>query len=209
MSDLDDLNFGGESTKVAHEFEVDLKCLIIVNHHFTLEGIAKAEDEELAAIEEDLALEGPDVLNSIINGRTMFYAGLREAAHNLAWVGVVTRFHHWITGFVRALPTTPKPYMQQPLAKELETLNKCLGKGPFEVQFFKDLVTVRDSVIHGDSRSEWEFPVKNLRRVADRYVHPGDGDLELSEEQLKEAIEKVVQQVEWYDRRLHEPGNKA
>src|SRR5208282_3723014 len=129
-----------EPIEVAHEFEVDLNCVIVVNHRLTLEAITKTEDEELTGIQEGFALEDPNVLSSIVSGRMGFYEELRAASRNLAWVGIVTRFHHWITRFARKLPATKQPYVQQSLVKELEILNKSCGRGPVEVQFFRDLV---------------------------------------------------------------------
>ena len=40
MADLDTLEFNDEPMEIAHEFEVDLNRLVIVNHKITLEGIS-------------------------------------------------------------------------------------------------------------------------------------------------------------------------
>ena len=82
---------------------------------------------------------------------------------------------------------------------QLETLNKTLTPGPVPVQFFGELVTLRDSIIHNDSQAEWVHNGKQ-RKVADRYRKYDR--IELTDEQLKEAIEKCVQQVKWYDERI-------
>jgi hypothetical protein len=48
MVDFDDIKVSDEPMDIAHEFEVDLNCVVIVNHRLTLEGIARAEDEEVS-----------------------------------------------------------------------------------------------------------------------------------------------------------------
>jgi hypothetical protein len=85
------------------------------------------------------------------------------------------------------------------LANQLEALNKALGIGPEPVLFFENIATLRDSIVHGDSRAEWEFC--GPRRVSDVYVN-SSGDVELTDAQLKHAITKAVQQVKWYDEKM-------
>jgi hypothetical protein len=67
--------------------------------------------------------------------------------------------------------------------------------------FFEDLATARDSIIHADSRAEWKHN-GSLRKVADHYRNAYE-DMDLSEEQLKDAIQKATQQVKWYDEKIH------
>jgi len=132
---------------------------------------------------------------------------LQRAANNLAVVGLVTRLQHWIIKFVKLseskkLPKPKKPKRKKPgLVSNLALLNGQLGKGPVSVRFFWRLVNVRDSVIHGDSRAEWEFPRNKLRGVAKRYLNSW-GYVELDPGQLKEAIANAVQQVKWYHEKL-------
>ena len=208
MANLDALELNDEPLEVAHEFEVDLNCIVVVNHRFTLEGIDRSEEEDLRAIGKDFAIEDLEIMNSEANHLHTFYEDLRQAANSLAVVGLVTRFHHWTTQLVRRLPSTPRPYAQQALARELLALSETLGAGPVDVQFFKDLVTVRDSVIHGDSRSEWEFPPGNSRSIANHY-RSAAGRVEISEEQLADAIKKAIQQVKWYDHQAEAGSDSA
>jgi len=72
------------------------------------------------------------------------------------------------------------------------------------VQFFAELAKVRHSVIHADSLPRWTYN-KKTRRVADHYAH-GDWRVEVSEEQLTEAIEATIKQVKWYDEKLQAIG---
>ena len=45
MSDSKELEWFNEPVKNAHEFEVDLNCLVVTNHRLTLDAITRAEDE--------------------------------------------------------------------------------------------------------------------------------------------------------------------
>jgi hypothetical protein len=78
---------------------------------------------------------------------------------------------------------------------QLNALNQDLGNGPVPVDFFEQIVTLRDSVIHGDSQLEW-----GGRKVAEEYRSVQGADL--SEEQLQEAIQKSIAQVKYYDERI-------
>jgi hypothetical protein len=100
------------------------------------------------------------------------------------------------------------------LVRQLGDLNKYLGVGPEPVEFFAALVDVRDSVIHADSRAQWEYEKRDsveLRQVEKRYVRETGDELDLSENDLKEAVEKTKAQIIWYDERLramrHEPSH--
>lgn len=85
------------------------------------------------------------------------------------------------------------------LLSQLKILNETLGNdGPVQVSDFKKLVDVRDSIIHADARAEWKDNRGKDRKVADEYCN-GRGDVELSENQVKEAVEKAIRQVVWYD----------
>lgn len=193
-----DLSSLDEPQETAHEFEIDLHCVVVANHGFTLEAIERSEDEELTKIEKGFALEDREVVDSIMRHERNFYDDLRQAARRLALVALVTRLQHWIERFVRQV--TPR-VQHSSLAKQLSALNSTLGIGPVSVLFFEDLVTVRDSIIHNDSRAEWEYQGR-LRKIADEYRNPS-GDVELTEEQLKDAIQKATQQVKWYEEKIH------
>jgi hypothetical protein len=89
------------------------------------------------------------------------------------------------------------------LVRSFGVLTAKVGAGPIPVEFFERLVTVRDSVIHGDGQKTWDYPPGNARTVAQEYVNPY-GETEISEAQLKEAVAKSIEQVEWFDTRLEE-----
>lgn len=203
MVELGDLELDEQFAEEAHEFEVDLNCVVVVNHNLTLEGINRSEHEELASIQTDCALEY-EAMRSIEVHVGTSHEDLRRAATNLAMVGIVTRLHHWVSRFVRRMPSRPKPPKSKKpnLVKELELLNGQLGEGPVPVRFFWDLVNVRDSVIHGDSRAEWKDR-NELRHVDARYTN-SRGGAEIDAEQLKEAISNAVQQIKWYDAKFAE-----
>ena len=62
------------------------------------------------------------------------------------------------------------------------------------------VAAARDSIIHADSRAEWKHN-GSPRKVAGHYRTPY-GDVNLSDEQLKDAIQKTIQQVKWYDEKM-------
>jgi hypothetical protein len=206
MPDLDDPGPSDEPMELPHDFEVDLNTLVVVNHKLTLEGIARSEDVEIERLQSSLALDDHEAMLSQVGFVHTFYGDLRRAAHNLAAVALVARLDHWVIRLVEELPGGTN--LDRPtLVKRLELLNQRLGSGPVPVSFFSDLVTARDSVIHADSRAEWEYPAGSRRRVVGRYTNDY-GDVELDEEQLDEAIAKATQQVKWYDEKLHEIKRK-
>jgi hypothetical protein len=195
-----DLSSLDEPLAIPHEFEIDLHCVVIANHDFTLEAIDRSEEEELTSIQKGFELEDHDTITSMMSYHQNFYDDLRQSARRLALVALVTRLQHWIERFVKQLKVATNKMHQSRLANQLEALNKVLGNGPASVLFFENIAAVRDSVIHGDSRAEWKF--HGPRRVADEYRNPS-GDVELTDDQLKESIQKAVQQVKWYDEKMH------
>lgn len=202
MSDLDDVDLSSdEVVEVAHEFEVDLNCVVAANHHFALEGIARAEDEEVQQWQEALTLEDSQVALSVISHVQSGYDELRKAANRLALVGLVTRLQHWIARFIKERNFKPEKAHESLLINQLDVLNRSLGDGPVSLSYFEELVNVRDSIIHADSRAEWSYRGAN-RQVADHHRNPW-GEVEFPEEQLKEAIEQATRQVTWYDEQLH------
>lgn len=183
--------------EVEHPFATEINVLVTANHQLTVNGIAKLEEYEIAEIRETLGGEDHDVVESQIRWQQGFYDEMRKAANHLAVVGLVTRFQHWIAEFVRV-----RQMKISTLCKNLESLNAALGEaGPVPVLFFEGLVTARDSVIHADSKAEWEH--NRPRRVPKDYRN--DDELEVTEDQLKEAIEKAIRQVKWYDGKLPSP----
>jgi len=87
------------------------------------------------------------------------------------------------------------------VVKNIRTLNERTGEGPIPIGFFESLVTVRDSIIHSDTKTEWEFSGRK-RQVAERYANASLGEVEFTQTHLQEAIEKSTTQVKWYDIRL-------
>jgi hypothetical protein len=203
MSDADELTYDellNQVVEVAHPFEIDLRS-VVLNHRLTLEAIIKLEDYGLSEVKEALADEDPGHVSSAISWQEKFYDDLRTAANHLAAVGLVTRFQRWISRWVNQRDIQLPKSHDSRLIKELCALNNAVGaSGPVPVAFFEDLVTARDSVIHGDSKAEWSFNGKP-RRVADHYRNAWN-ELELTEDHLKDAIAKAIAQVKWYDERL-------
>jgi hypothetical protein len=191
MSDSDD-----EVLETEHSFAVEINVLVRDNHRLTVEGITRLERDQIAETRESFGGEDHEIVESQISWQQGFYDEMLRAANHLALVGLVTRLDHWIAGFVRDLQKKPLS-----LKDNLETLNKVLGEGPIPVPFFEGLVNSRDSVIHQDSRAEWIY--KGPRQVPADY-RSGD-DLEVTEDQLKEAIEKAISQVRWYGEKLPSP----
>src|ERR1700730_4567694 len=58
---------------------------------------------------------------------------------------------------------------------------------------------LRHSIVHADSRAEWKYG--RDRAVADEFKGTF-GDVDLTDEQLKDATNKAIQQVKWYDEKM-------
>ena len=200
MSDFDE-ELRNTVVEESHPFEIELNVLVKVNHQLTVEGITKLEEDEIARTRDSLGLEDPDLVDSQVRWQQSFYVEMRRAANHLAVVGLVTRLEHWIARFVRLnqLPVSS-------LCKNIKVLNDSLHEvGPVKESFFKDLVTVRDSVIHADSKAKWQH--KRTREVAKHYRN--GGELEVTEDQLKDAISKAIEQVKWYDEKFTQARSKT
>jgi hypothetical protein len=186
--------------EIRHDFEIDLHMLVTANHEFTITAIDREEDEELKKINNEVNLESREIINSIQGQWQNTYDDFRRAARLLALVGLVTRFDHWVSRFAeqrkltRAKPSKPR---ESKLVTKLNALDQDLSKGPVSLDFFEKIVTLRDSVIHGDSRVQW-----GGRNVADEYR--GVQGVDLSEEQLQEAIHNAIAQVKYYDEKIQE-----
>jgi hypothetical protein len=213
---LDKLETIADATTIElpHSLETELWCLVTANHQITLQGITQQQEEMLNHMERSLEGEDPDTKRSVLSAHENFYEELRQASRNLALVGIVTRLQRWINRLTRQAFPLEKP---QWLPAQLRSLNKKLGEGPIKVEFFEELVTARDAIIHNDAlATEWEFQGKK-RRVADRYVYGesklsddelGEAglntlELNLSEDHLVEAVQNSVAQVKWYDDKLN------
>lgn len=95
------------------------------------------------------------------------------------------------------------------MEKSLGILRDRFGDGPVSIADFLELETVRDSIIHADSKAEW-MRGKTLRSVAQMYRDSSLTWVNFGEAHLRDAIEKSVKQVKWYDERLdtvHQRGS--
>jgi hypothetical protein len=194
LARLKKLYLKGKLLNVPHPFEEELGWLVRTNHRLVLESISRIERDEIAFGNLDLT-------------EIHTYSDeLRRAANNLALIGLVTRLHHWVSVFVEELPrqsAKEKSAREIGLVTNLTTLNAALERtesSPIPIDFFEDLVTVRDAIIHADSKIEWTY--RHKRCVSERYANTTLGEVEFTEAHLQEAIEKSVSQVKWYDERL-------
>jgi hypothetical protein len=183
----------------AHEFEVDLNCLVTTNHKLVMEGVDRAENEEMASFEESFNEESDrDMVFSIRSAHMQFYDDLRVAARNLTLVGLITRLQHWAAAYARRID--PQRTRDGPLDENLNFLNDQLGTPPVSTDFFFKLAEVRHSVIHADAQPEW-YRGKKKRGVDLKYA-PNGYRVEVSDEDLREGIEKAILQIKWYDEKL-------
>jgi hypothetical protein len=195
---MDGLNLNDELVEMMHQFEVDLNCLVIINHKYTLDGLERDENRTMLAA-ESLGDQGdPEMVASILDAGRRPFDDFRIAARNLALVALVTRFHHWVSAYARRIDTTRKRGLS--LREELNFLKHEIGEGPENASYFLALAEVRNSVIHGDSQRTWEFNGKT-RQVEPRYAST-PYQVEVTERDLAEAIRKTVTQIKWYDQRL-------
>jgi hypothetical protein len=179
---------GGKLLDLPHRFEEEVDYLVSTNHRLVMETITRFEVEDVARAEHEDIME-----------IRAYNDELRKAANNLALVGLVTRLHHWLSIFVEEI--TKKSARDNSLDKNLKTLKESTGEGPIDISFFQELVAVRDSIIHADSKSAWMYGNKP-RQVASRYTDVSLGEVAFTPAHLQEAIEKSIQQVKWYDERL-------
>jgi hypothetical protein len=128
MADSGDLLDG--VVEVAHQFEIDLTTLVVLNHQLTVDGIATLEQREIAQTKEDLAGEDPEVLDSQVRFQEWFYSDLRIDARNLALVGLITRFQHWIEKFTQELGVKPRQADESTLVSNLKEFETSLGARP-------------------------------------------------------------------------------
>lgn len=208
MASEEEIDLWNEIIEVTHAFEAELNTLVMSSLRFSLEGIARAEEEEIERMSE--ALEDLDVQNSHAWHVELYYSKMRTAAHNFALVGLVTRLQHWVERFVRLNKVKPEGEKNDHrLCKCLHGLNKAVNATPpIAVEFIDGLVTARDSVIHGDSKSTWfDEPHQKQRSVAQRF--DDFGDLNVSQSDLEDAVQKSTQLVSWYESSLEKAGMKT
>jgi hypothetical protein len=175
------LYIGGKAIDLRHPFDEELDCLVRSNHALVWNSIARIEAEP----EE----RDPDYANE-----------LRRAANNQALVTLITRLHHWVCLLIEEF-IKKKSVREKGLVSNMNFLNSRTGPGPVPVDFFQELVTVRDSIIHADSQTSWTFK-DEMRQVAEKYSNAETGEVEFTRSDLEEAIDKAVKQVRWYHDRL-------
>jgi|ERR1039458_1299532 hypothetical protein len=191
-------NLNDEPIEMMHPFEVDLNCLVIINYKYTLDGLERDENRTMLAA-ESLGDEGdPEMVSSILDAERRPFDEFRIAARNLAMVALVTRFHHWVSAYARRIDAVRKRGVS--LRKELDFLKREIGEGPENASYFLALAEVRNSVIHGDSQRTWDYNGET-REVELRYART-PYQVEVSEQDLAEAIQKTVTQIKWYDQKL-------
>jgi hypothetical protein len=187
------------------EFEQEVQSLIRLNHNLVLKGISELEKSEIDRLCEEA---GPAELGGEIECAKSDANDLRRAANSLALVGLITRLQHWIGKLVEEI--TKENAKDNSLEDNLERLDKelkNLGLAPVPIQFFRDLATVRNSIVHADSQITWfrgSGEKRKQKQVPCTYVDPVLVELTITEAHLEEAIEKSIQQLRWYDERIDE-----
>jgi|ERR1700693_604229 len=174
-----------------HEFEVDVRKVVLVNHELTLEGITKAEEEAVAGF--DQTNEGQRQVAEYVRGQHDEY---RRAATNLALVGVVARFHHWLTYLSNRIRGKANEIFRKNVVQEIGFLNSQLKNSPHKPEDFEKWIDVRDSVIHADSKASWTYNGET-RTVEPRFAL-GE-ELNFTEDDLKEAFDHMLHAINWYD----------
>jgi hypothetical protein len=190
---------GLEETEAAHEFEVDLHNTVVANYNAMLEGIDREEEGELVDVQDGFRLEGRETVDSISGYVQNGYEERRRNARLSAVVNLVIRLEQWTFRFTGRLNLKPKRVHQSQLANHVEALNNFWGDGPVPVTFFENLAELRHSIVHADSRADWNYG--RNRAVADEF-RGTFGDVDLTDEQLKDAIDKATRQVKWYDEKM-------
>lgn len=217
MVRLKKLYLGGRLVDLPHPFEEDVQFLVKTTYDLLCENIAHREGE---AITEAEKIEDSHEAGAEIQWVKSNADELRREARSVAVVTLVTRFQHWLRVFVEDMNEKPANGVE----KNLATLNKGLGEGPVPADFFCDLETVRDSIIHADSSVEWmrgkeqrSVPLKyrevNLEHLSkfklteEQLREIGENamaQINLTDEHIQEAMARSIQQIKWYEDRLRE-----
>jgi hypothetical protein len=184
----------------AHPFEAELQKVVFANHRLLLEDISVVED-----VSDDGGPEEPEANACYRTHERAYFDDRRMAATGLALVGLVTLFRSWLETFVEREGLKPKPHQHtHAIERLLTTLNEHFAAEPkIPVRFFTELVDARDSIIHRNSESEWEY--KGVpRKVAPIYVN-AYGRTQITLAGLEEAYKKAVTQIAWYSSKLRQP----
>lgn len=180
--------------EVAHLFEQDLRRTVLISWEYALQEIERQEDEAVAAREAELALEDYEVVSDAISHERVAFEDYKQSANQLALVGLITRFQHWINRTVSHNPHAPIKGGSL-LRKQLEFLDQNLGPGPTPPAFFIDAETARDSVIHGDSQAEWLRGTET--RSVDKRYRNAYGQVSISQDQVEELATKCIKHLIW------------
>lgn len=192
-NELDQLST--EPMEIPHAFAVDLNLSVLTSYRYALECITAAEEDELDLVSTQFAGEDYEVLSAALSGTRRNFDDFREAASRLALVGAVTRFGHWLEKLAKKLPARSSA-----ITDNLKALEKAVGRGPKSASYFKQLVEVRDSIIHANAAATWTY--NGERSVAARYRSRKDGTIEFSEKGFEEAVSKMVRQISRYDEQI-------
>jgi hypothetical protein len=186
-----------------HEIEIDVLCLVSANHNLTVQAIAQDQKRLRERWENGReTYTNEEFCQEMLQSEENFYEDLRVAARSQAVVALITRMQHWASKYARRLDKNRNP---KSLKKELEFLNAQIKKdGPEEVAYFVQLVDLRDSVIHADSKPHWKYQGDD-RSVVPRYA-PNSWRVEISEIDLQYAVAKAIKQMLWYDEQLRANG---
>jgi hypothetical protein len=187
---------GNKTFTLPHPFEEEINSLVFVNHKLVIEKINATAEEQISKAEQE---SDDQNVGSEIDFIESQADDLKREATNFALVALVTRFQHWVRDSVEELTTQSAACTS--LAECLEVLKQQFGDGPTPADYFVELETVRDSIIHSDSKAEWMYR-KKLRSVAQRYRDSSLAWVNFGEDHLHEAIEHSIKQIRWYDDRL-------
>lgn len=194
-----------EIQKAHLDFTADLDLMAMRNLRLVLGAIEETREHNAHVYRSSLGLaEQQDMLALMIKADGAACDMYCANARLLAAVALVTRFQHWVGKMAKAAKISAARKMKSDpslLILQLEALNKTFGAAPVPIQFFDELEEVRNSVIHADSKAEWESQPGRWRKVANRYRN-ARGETELNDAQLAEAMNKMVEQIRWYEPRV-------
>lgn len=188
---VDDYEFD-EPPEEPHEFETDVRKVVLTNLDLVLDGIARAHT---AAVKK---FQPPDNgLNQqpYIDWIGCQYEGLRKAAINLALVGLITRFHHWLIYLANTIRDAKDKTFDKSVAQELFFLNLEFKNSPYKHSDFKKWIDVRDSIIHADSKASWKLGGKP-RNIDPQFAQLGE--LNFTEADLDGAFQHMLSAIWWY-----------
>jgi hypothetical protein len=188
---VEDCEFDGPPDE-PHEFETDVRKVVLTNLDLVLDGIVCAHVAEVKKFRPpDNGLDQQPYIDWIGSR----YDGLRKAAINLALVGLVTRFHHWLTYLANIIRDAKDQTFDDSVAKEISFLNSRFKNSSYKCSDFKKWTDVRDSIIHADSKASWTFK-KKPRSVAPQFAQLSE--LNFTQADLDAAFQHMLAAIGWY-----------